>query len=275
LWSGFQSGSRSRHAFGLFELLQKIRRRALQFPFSPGALLSPALTCRPTNRHPNFMNFRTPLAQARLYAIVDLDYIDSHRAPAMAESLIEGGADLLQLRAKNETPETLEPLARAVQKVCRRHAVPFIINDHAELAARIEADGCHVGQDDLSVTAVRQMLAPGTLVGLSTHSFDQARAALARGPDYIGFGPLFATPTKPEYAAIGLSDIARVHQEVSLPIFCIGGIKPWNLEEVLQAGARRAVLVSALLQAPDPAELTRQVRRQILRAPQKNKATDS
>lgn len=212
------------------------------------------------------MNYRTPLSEARLYTIVDLDYVSPAQAPAMCERLLEGGADLVQLRAKKLTPAALEPLARELLATCRSQDVPFIINDHADLAARIGADGCHVGQDDLSVGSVRRLLPPGALVGLSTHSLAQARAALEQAPDYIGFGPLFATPTKPEYEAIGLKDIAQVHREVSLPIFCIGGIKPWNLAEVLQAGARRAVLVSALLQAPDPAALAREVRHQIATA---------
>jgi thiamine-phosphate pyrophosphorylase len=113
------------------------------------------------------------------------------------------------------------------------------------------ADGVHVGQDDLPVTRVREVVGPEAIVGLSTHSLDQATAAVALKPDYIGFGPLFATPTKPDYVPVGLEDIREVHARVDLPVFCIGGIKLENLETVLAAGARRVVIVSGILQASD------------------------
>jgi thiamine-phosphate pyrophosphorylase len=107
----------------------------------------------------------------------------------------------------------------------------------------------HVGQDDDSIEIVRQKAARDILVGKSTHNQAQARAAQGEGADYIGFGPIFATPTKPDYAPIGLEDIRRVHAEVNLPIFCIGGINVDNLQSVIDAGAKRVVMVSALLKA--------------------------
>jgi thiamine-phosphate pyrophosphorylase len=115
-----------------------------------------------------------------------------------------------------------------------------------------------VGQDDISVAEARRRVGPGKLIGLSTHSPAQARAAFAQKPDYIGFGPLFATPTKPDYKPIGTQDIVEVHREVALPIFCIGGIKRENLTAILASGALRVVIVSGILQAPDIAAYCRE-----------------
>jgi thiamine-phosphate pyrophosphorylase len=129
--------------------------------------------------------------------------------------------------------------------------VPLVINDHPEVAAQVGAQGVHVGQDDDSVARARQIVGGGCFIGKSTHSLAQAKAAAAEGADYIGFGPLYATGTKPDYTPVGLADVAAVHQHVSVPIFCIGGVNAKRLDEVLTAGARRVVVVSAFLLASD------------------------
>jgi thiamine-phosphate pyrophosphorylase len=140
-------------------------------------------------------------------------------------------------------------------------STPLIVNDHAEIAQRVPVEGVHVGQDDDSIELVRRNAGRAIMVGKSTHSLEQAHAAQREGADYVGFGPIFATPTKPNYAPIGFSDIKHVHEEVSLPIFCIGGIKIDNLEQVISAGARRIAIVSGLLKAPDIAEYAREAKR--------------
>jgi len=188
---------------------------------------------------------------ARLYGILDLGYVEEIKALAVAEQMLEGGVQVLQLRAKGWEEGRLFTLGPLVASLCRRHHVPFILNDFPGLVPEIGADGVHVGQDDLPVAQARELAGPGAIVGKSTHSLAQAVAAQAEGADYIGFGPLFATPTKPDYPAIGLEQIAEAHRLVALPIFCIGGIKCENLEQVLAAGARRVVVVSGILQAPD------------------------
>lgn len=144
-------------------------------------------------------------------------------------------------------------LGHQLLQITRRGDVPLIINDYPEIAAAIGAEGVHVGQDDVPVEGVRRVVGENRIVGKSTHSVEQARQAAAERVDYIGFGPLFATPTKPEYPAIGMDDIATVHSELSLPIFCIGGIKKENLATVVAHGARRAVIVSGWLLSDDPA----------------------
>ena len=196
------------------------------------------------------MTKKTP-AEARLYGILDLGYVPPADVETMTVALCEGGVDLLQLRAKKATKSEVEHLARRMQAVMRDFDVPLIINDYADIAAQIACEGIHVGQDDDAVAKAREVTGGACFVGKSTHSLAQAVAAQAEGADYIGFGPLYATGTKPDYVPIGLADIAEAHRRVSLPIFCIGGVNATRLDEVLAAGARRVVVVSAFLQAAD------------------------
>ena len=163
--------------------------------------------------------------------------------------MIEGGVDLVQLRGKRNSIEKLVDLAAELHELTTKSSTPLIVNDYAEIASRVPVEGVHVGQYDDSIQLARRKAGRNILVGKSTHSLEQARGAQREGADYIGFGPIFATPTKPDYPPIGLADIRRVHAEVSLPIFCIGGINIDNLQSVIDAGAKRVVMVSALLKA--------------------------
>ncbi len=197
------------------------------------------------------------LSRSRLYAILDLSYVEPGNAIEVARKLIEGGIDLLQLRAKNRATGDVEKLAVQLHEVTRERGVPLVINDHPTIARDVGAEGVHLGQDDMPIAEAREIVGPDCAVGKSTHSLDQAIRAFYEGADYIGFGPLFATPTKPDYAPIGLDDIAKVHDTVRIPVFCIGGIKLDNLPKVIEAGARRVVIVSGLLQAADIAATAR------------------
>ena len=171
--------------------------------------------------------------------------------------MISGGVDVLQLRAKQRSISDITKVAHELRGITREHRLPLVINDHPEIARECGADGVHVGQDDRAVSAAKEAAGADCFVGRSTHSVEQAIKAADEGADYIGFGPLFATPTKPDYAPIGVADIRDVHARVNIPIFCIGGIKLNNLRDVIVAGARRVVIVSGLLQAPDVAEYAR------------------
>lgn len=204
------------------------------------------------------------LTECRLYGILDLAYIGAPNALRVAGAMIEGGVDLIQLRGKRQSIDELTDLARELHGLTSPSGTPLIANDYPEIANRVALEGVHVGQDDLSVAAVRTRVGRNILVGKSTHSLAQASAAQREGADYIGFGPLFATPTKPDYLPIGLGDIEQVHRDVRCPIFCIGGIKLENLEQVIAAGAWRVVIVSGLLQAPEIASYARQARRLLL-----------
>lgn len=195
------------------------------------------------------------IPECRLYGILDTGYVQADRMAVMAQALITGGVDILQLRAKGKTTDAILSMAREIAPVCRESGIPFILNDHPALVQESGAYGAHVGQDDMSVEEARRLAGPGALIGKSTHSVNQARAALDERPDYIGFGPLFATPTKPDYKPIGTSEITEVHRIATFPVFCIGGIKLSNLAHVTAAGALRVVIVSDLLTAPDPSAL--------------------
>jgi thiamine-phosphate pyrophosphorylase len=197
------------------------------------------------------------LADARLYGIVDLGYVTADTAPVAAEKLLEGGVDILQLRAKNADKSVIAGVAGEIHALTAPLGVPLILNDYPELLRDVPAEGAHLGQDDMSVAEARAAAGRPVIIGKSTHSLTQARAAAEEGADYIGFGPLFATPTKPGRPAIGLEDIRTAYSEVKIPIFCIGGIKQENLAQVRGAGAQRIVIVSGWLQADDIAGAVR------------------
>ena len=201
------------------------------------------------------------LSACRLYGILDTGYVAPDGMPGMASALIRGGIGILQLRAKQETPDEIVEMARGIAPLCRAAGIPFILNDHPELVGKAGADGVHVGQGDMPVQEARRLAGPGALVGKSTHSLEQALATSKERPDYLGFGPLFATPTKPDYTPIGTGDIRKVQEMVSLPVFCIGGITLSNLAGVVAAGARRVVIVSDLLRAENPSEQTASCRK--------------
>lgn len=212
-----------------------------------------------------------PISDCRLYGILDLGYVAADDVERVTALMCEGGVDLLQLRAKNHTEGQIQSLGERIASITEQADVPLIINDFPELVPAIGAQGAHVGQDDRSISDARWRAGralsgevPSAIIGRSTHSVEQAVAAEQEGADYIGFGPLFATPTKPGRKAIGLDDIRRVHELVKIPIFCIGGIKLENLSSVLAAGARRVVIVSGILQAGDIPGYCRAVKAQLL-----------
>src|SRR5438067_11174012 len=189
------------------------------------------------------------LSECRLYGIIDLGHAEQRDLARIVEAMIEGGVDLIQQRGKNKSIGELVELSAELHELTAKSSTPLIVNDHAEIARRVPVEGVHVGQNDDPIEIVRQKEARDILIGTSTHSLEQARAAHSEGADYIGFGPIFATPTKPDYTPIGLEDLKPVHAEVNLPIFCIGGINIDNLQSVIDAGAKRVAMVSALLKA--------------------------
>ena len=197
------------------------------------------------------------LNDCRFYGILDLSYVAPSDVDRVTSVMIEGGVDLIQLRAKKSSVQEIVDLATRLHELTAAANVPLIINDQAEVAAQVPVEGVHVGQDDEAIAIAREKAGREIFVGKSTHSFEQAIAAQGEGADYIGFGPIFATPTKPDYKPIGMDDIKRVHDSVTLPIFCIGGIKIDNLGEVIAAGAKRVAIVSGLLKAADIAKYAR------------------
>jgi thiamine-phosphate pyrophosphorylase len=199
---------------------------------------------------------RAALERALFYAILDTGYVAPDRLYQVAEQIVRGGVDVLQLRAKGWARSEIVRIGQGLREIipaidATEPGPLFVLNDHPGLAEEIGADGVHVGQDDLSVQVAREQAGADVLVGKSTHSLAQAIAAEREGADYIGVGPLFATPTKPDYAPVGLELIGQVAAQVRVPQFCIGGVNARTLPDVLAAGARRVVIVSDLLRSDD------------------------
>lgn len=195
---------------------------------------------------------REILKACRLYGIVDMGYVSPDDVEACTRALLRGGVRIVQLRAKGTPLPEVVQHAEKMQRICREGGAVFVLNDYPEAAAEMGADAVHVGQDAGPLADVRRAVGEKMIIGRSTHSIEQARQARAEGADYIGFGPLFPTATKPGRPAVGLQHVAEVQQLAGdMPVFCIGGVNADTLPQVLEAGARRVVVVSWLLQQAD------------------------
>lgn len=180
---------------------------------------------------------------------------------SVVREMIAGGVGVVQYREKHGAKSFREMFheCAAIRRLTRESGVPFIVNDYVELAMMVDADGVHLGQDDLPVAAVRERVG-SKIVGLSTHSPEQARAALAAGVDYIGVGPLFATQTKDDVCApVGLDYLDYVLRHIPLPAVAIGGIKLHNIDQVIARGARTVCLVTEIVGAEDIAGMVRRL----------------
>lgn len=209
------------------------------------------------------MIVKADLNQCRLYGFVDTGYLAGRKAADVARMLVEGGADIIQLRAKKESREQIAEMARVILPITRSADVPLIINDWPGIAKEVDADGVHLGQEDLEHQAfakVRSQLGPDKIIGVSSHSLEQALAAESMGADYIGVGPIFLTGTKPGRAAVGLELIREVAPRVTIPFVSIGGIKLANVQQVKEAGGTWVAVVSAILCADDVAKAARQIK---------------
>ncbi len=186
---------------------------------------------------------------------------------AIARAALAGGADMIQLRDKAGDLRALLHQARAIRDLCRAAGALFIVNDRLDLALAARADGVHLGQEDLPAEAARRLLPPGGILGVSTHTREQAEAARAAGADYIGFGPMFPTGTKETgYTPRGLEALREIRAAVPLPILAIGGITLENVAAVIAAGATAPAVISAVVAAPDIAAAAAEFRRRILAA---------
>ena len=195
------------------------------------------------------------LASCRLYGIVDMGYVAPADVAGRTRELLQGGVKVIQLRAKGVPLPQVAEYAREMMPLCRDSGALFVLNDYPELASELGAPAVHVGQDAGPMESIRRIVGADTIIGRSTHSVEQAAAAHAEGADYIGFGPLFPTATKPGRPAVGLQHIPTVLALAgSMPVFCIGGVNADTLPQVLAAGAQRVVIVSWLLQQARVAE---------------------
>jgi thiamine-phosphate pyrophosphorylase len=203
-----------------------------------------------------------PLSECRLYAFVDTGYLHDRSPDFVAQQLCDGGADLIQLRAKHSSTEEIQRMAEAILPVTKKAGVGLVINDHPEIAMELGVECCHLGQEDFFESGHNHVSelktgSAGPAIGLSTHSPEQAEHAIAAGADYIAIGPVFATGTKPKVAPVTLEYVRWAAANVRLPWFAIGGIHLGNVQDVVAAGAQRICVVSAILNAPDVVQACR------------------
>jgi len=209
-----------------------------------------------------------PLADCRLYAFVDTAYLHGRAPEAVAQQLCDGGADLIQLRAKTSSLDEIRRLAEAILSITRRANVGLVINDHLEIAREVGAELCHLGQEDFFDAGMNHVAQLSTCnsqlrIGLSTHAPEQAQRAVAAGADYIAIGPVYATGTKPTAKPVTLEYVRWAAANVTVPWFAIGGINLQTLDDVLAAGAQRVCIVSAILNAQDVAKACAEFRNRL------------
>jgi thiamine-phosphate pyrophosphorylase len=194
-----------------------------------------------------------------LYVILDRAAARTRPLEAILDATIAGGCGMIQLREKQWPSGTLLPLARRLRERCRAAGVPFVVNDRVDLALAVDADGVHLGQDDLPAPTVRPLLRPGMILGVSTHGVGQARSAQEDGADYVAIGAMYPTATKSSFELVGPGAVREVRGQVRVPLIGIGGITADTVGEVIRAGADGVAVISAVCSAPDPEGATRRL----------------
>ena len=187
------------------------------------------------------------LSKIQLYVIADKRICEDGNVEDVVRQAIEGGAQMIQYRDKDSDNADFLSMALKLKEVCGEREVPFIVNDRAHIAAEVDADGVHVGQNDLSVNEARQILGSVKIIGKSSSTVDQARSAEEEGADYVGIGPIFDTSSKEINKPIGLDIVPKAKERLSIPFFLIGGITEENLNQIIEVGGRRIAVISAVV----------------------------
>jgi len=204
------------------------------------------------------------LSTARLYVLVTTALCGGRTPEHVASEAIRGGADMIQLREKQMPDADFLALARKMREVCCACGALFIVNDRLHIAELADADGVHLGRDDLPASEACRLLGPDKILGVSTHSPQQAHAAIMAGASYIGVGPVYATHTKPSAAPVGLEYVKFASENVRIPFFAIGGVNASNAHTILRAGARRLAVCSAVISADNVAAAASEIKEAIL-----------
>ena len=195
-----------------------------------------------------------------LYVVTDRQLTAGRPLCLVVEAALRGGARALQLREKDLSPRELYPLALEMRQLTRAYGAQLLINDRVDVALAVNADGVHLTTTSLPASIARQVLGPGRLIGVSTHTRAEAQAAADEGADFIVFGPVFFTPSKASYGQpVGLDALRAVRAVVKSPILAIGGIKPTNLDQALAVGADGIAVISAVISADDPTAATQEM----------------
>ncbi len=212
---------------------------------------------------PRLMRLQKTQRLAGLYVIIDVQTLGERDVIDSAGQAINGGAKIIQLRDKQHGKGELLVIAKQLKDLCYKFGTLFIVNDYLDIALASEADGIHIGYDDLPLSVVRKELPVDKVVGLSTHTLIEAQEAEAEGADYIAVGSIFASPTKVSAKVVGLEHLRQVRKAVSIPVVAIGGINKENVGEVIAAGADSAAVISAVLTQKDIGLATRRLVKEI------------
>lgn len=196
----------------------------------------------------------------RLYAVTDNAWLGGRTLAECVELAVSGGATFVQLRDKRASTEELVASAKALVPLCRKAGVPFVVNDDVEAAIAADADGVHVGQDDMACASARAALGPDRIVGVSVQTLEEALEAEAAGADYLGVGAMFGTPTKPEAVDVGFDELRRICAAVGIPVVAIGGLNESTVPSLAGCGVDGAAVVSAIFAASDIEASTKRLR---------------
>jgi thiamine-phosphate pyrophosphorylase len=194
---------------------------------------------------------------SHFYAMVDP--AGGHEPVSLAETLLDAGARIMQLRLKDAPGRDFLAAARTIAEMCRKRGATLIVNDRVDIAILADADGVHLGQTDLPLEAARRIAGPNKTIGISTHNVEQARAAEDGGADYIGFGPMYPGGLRNNPAGMGLDSLRAIRAAVKIPIVSIGGITEARIPEVLAAGADATAIITDVVNAPDIASKVRSI----------------
>jgi len=198
-----------------------------------------------------------------LYVIIDTQLLANTDILDVAAKVMRGGASVIQLRDKQKEKGELFYIARKLANLCHQAGKFFIVNDYLDIAIAAHADGIHIGQDDLPVSVIRKEMPIDKVIGVSTHTLDEAKKAQENGADYIAVGSVFPSPTKPNTRVVGLKTLKAIKQKISLPIVAIGGINEHNIGKVMASGVEAAAVISAVISSEDHENATRQLVREI------------
>ena len=198
-----------------------------------------------------------------LYAVTDRAWTGERTLYEQIEDALCGGVTIVQLREKNMAEEDFYQEAMIVKKLCARYRVPFLINDHVELACRVDADGVHVGQDDMAAGTVRAMIGPEKILGVSVQTVEQALQAEAAGADYLGVGAVFTTSTKQDACEVSIDTLKAICEAVNIPVVAIGGINKDNIMQLAGSGIAGVALVSAIFASKDIQRECRELRERV------------
>lgn len=200
-----------------------------------------------------------------IYGITGDNFAHGRSNLECVKAMIDGGIKIIQYRDKTKSIKEKVKEAREIRELCREHNVVFIVNDHVDIAILVDADGVHIGQDDMSPADVRKLIGSDKIIGLSTHSEEQGmKAYLDPDVDYIGVGPIFPTTTK-DTAPVGLEYLEYAVKNLHLPFTAIGGIKEHNIHEIISRGAENICLVSDIVGAPDIAEKVKHLQKLMIK----------